>query len=133
MNKKEEERFKKQAGSGKVSSCIFCSHPLVKSGTLKFLNGSKKKIKVCAKCNLPKTEKDMELILRWERKTGKNVYQKKADWKEIKEHFIKHRILEYIEKNPESDFEDIAKALFISDKLASDLTTELARDGKLEI
>lgn len=94
MNNEDEERFKKQAGSGKVSSCIFCSHPLVKSGTLNFPGLNKKeKLKVCAKCNLPKTEKDMELILRWERETGKNVYQKKADWEGIRKHFKLHKEL----------------------------------------
>lgn len=90
-----EEMFKKLAkGKTKASSCIFCSHPLIKSGTLNFpgLN-KKKKLKVCAKCNLPITEEDMELILSWERETGKDVYQKKADWKGIRRHFKLHKQL----------------------------------------
>lgn len=93
MNKKEEERFKKKANSRKALSCIFCSHPLIKSGTLEFLDGSKKKIKVCAQCNLPKTEKDMEVILEWECNTGRDVYKKKADWKGIRKHFKLHKQL----------------------------------------
>lgn len=94
MNNEEEERFKKQAGSRKVLSCIFCSHPLIKSGTLNFLGLNKKeKLKICARCNLPITEKDMELILKWERETGRDVYQKKADWKGIREHFKLHKEL----------------------------------------
>lgn len=93
MNK-EEERFKDLAKkTRKALSCIFCSHPFIKSGTLKFLDGTKKKIKVCAKCNLPITEEDMEMILSWERNTGRDVYEKKADWKGIRKHFRLHKQL----------------------------------------
>lgn len=93
MNEYDEERFKKQASGRKVLSCIFCSYPLIKSGTLEFLDGSKKKIKVCAKCNLPITEKDMEIIFEWEFNTGRDVYQKKADWKGIRKHLKLHKKL----------------------------------------
>jgi len=95
MNKDHEEKFKELAKkTRKALSCIFCSHPFIKSGTLNFPGSNKKeKLKVCAKCNLPITEKDMELILRWERETGKDVYQKKADWKGIKRHFKLHKQL----------------------------------------
>lgn len=131
MNKEEENRFKKQVSNKKALSCIFCSYPLFKSGTINIPSDGEVKVTVCKKCSVPKTEKDMELMLKWEKETGNKVYAKHVDWKGIREHFIKYKILDYVEKNPGYDSEDIAKALFISDKLASDLTTELARDGKI--
>jgi len=114
-----------------AKACIFCSCVFFRSGDLKFKRG-KKKLKLCKECNLPKTEDDMKLIFEWEKETGKMVHGEKPDWDDIKKHFTKHRIVEYLEKNPESDSEEIAKELNISDKLASDLTTEMARDGELE-
>ncbi len=116
----------------KAKACIFCSCVFFRSGDLKFKRG-KENLKVCMECGVPKTEEDMELILEWEKETGKKVHKVNPDWNDIKKHFTKHKILEYIEKNPESDSEDVAKALNISDKLASDLTTELTREGALDV
>lgn len=85
--------------SSKIVSCIFCSYPLVKTGTLEFSDNSKKKINLCAQCNLPRKWEDMKIILDWEEDTGKKVYGVKADWKEIKEHFILHGSLKRNKKD----------------------------------
>lgn len=46
---------------------------------------------------------------------------------------LKRDILWKITKSPGIDSETIAEVLGITDKLASDLTTEMAREGLLEI
>ncbi len=94
MNKEEENRFKKQVkGTRKALSCIFCSHPIFKSGTINIPSDGKVKVTVCKKCCVPKTEKDMELMLKWEKETGNKVYAKQADWKGIRKHFKLHKQL----------------------------------------
>lgn len=45
---------------------------------------------------------------------------------------LARRILWHITENPGSDSEDIARAFNITDKLASDLTADMARMGMLE-
>lgn len=67
--------------------CIFCGHPLIKTGTLKFTDRSKKKINLCAACNLPRKREDLDLIYEWQKDTSRDFYGKKADWKGIEKHF----------------------------------------------
>jgi len=72
--------------SRKVMCCIFCGHPLIKTGMLTFTDKSKKKINLCVDCNLPRERKDLDLIYKWQKDTGKKFYGKNADWKGIEKH-----------------------------------------------